>query len=207
MSTKEKILGKALELFNEKGVETVTTRQIALALGISQGNLCYHFSKKEDIVYALYHQLVQSFDELYDTSEIIDLSIHLLVQMTERTNQYYVEYKFLMLNFVQIMRWYPKIKTHYQQLTKQRNQQTLDLFYAFQKVGLLQKEAYPHQYEQIIEQFMILNNFWLSHSEILYSSLSQKNLAHFNQLVLSFIYPYLTSKGKIEFDKTKIRLG
>ncbi len=211
MTTKEKILAQALTLFNEKGVETVTTRQIALAMGISQGNLCYHFPKKETIIIALYKQLVAKFDDLYlafsssqsskeaDTSPKLDIASFL--KMIQITNQYFVDYKFLMLNFVQIMRWHPSIKTDYQALTAQRNKQTMQLFKAFQAAGLLEKEAYDNQYQQIIEQFMILNNFWLSHAEILYQGKETGKINHFNRLVGAFIYPYLTTKGQLEFKK------
>ena len=210
MTTKEKILTKALELFNQKGVETITTRQIALALGMSQGNLCYHFPKKEAIIIALYKQLVQQFNELYltfsapsstsgATTISSQLAISSFLKMIQLTNQYFVDYKFLMLNFVQIMRWYPSIKTHYQALTTQRNEQTMGLFHSFQAAGLLTIEAYTGQYKQVIEQFMILNNFWLSHAEILYPKNESEKIDHFNQLVAAFIFPYLTEKGQLEY--------
>lgn len=210
MTTKEKILAQALILFNDKGVETITTRQIALALGISQGNLCYHFPKKEAIIIALYEQLVGKFDDLYlilsahqpskeEAPTPSNLNISIFLKMVNITNQYFIDYKFLMLNFVQIMRWHPSIKTHYQALTKQRNEQTMQLFKAFQVAGLLKTAAYTNQYQQIIEQFMILNNFWLSHAEILYQGNEAEKINHFNQLVNAFIYPYLTTKGQAEY--------
>lgn len=208
MTTKEKILAKALTLFNEKGVEAVTTRQIAIALEMSQGNLCYHFPKKEAIIIALYEQLVEKFDNLYivltcskqkEVHPPPKLDMATFLKMIQITNQYFVDYKFLMLNFVQIMRWHPAIRTHYQALTVQRNIQTMSLLSAFQNLGLLKKEAYPNQYKQVIEQFMILNNFWLSHAEILYQGKKSKKVPHFNQLVGAFIYPYLTKKGKKEY--------
>ena len=205
MTTKEKILAKALTLFNEKGVETVTTRQIAMSMNISQGNLCYHFPRKEAIIIALYKQLVEKFDNLYlafsspQNSKKADilpkLDIATFIKMIQLTNQYFVDYKFLMLNFVQIMRSHPSIKTHYQALTVQRNEQTMDLFQTFQAAGFLKIEAYTHQYQQIIEQFMILNNFWLSHAEILYQGDEAGKIKYFNELVSAFIYPYLTIKG------------
>lgn len=214
MTTKEKILAQALALFNEKGVETVTTRQIAMSMGISQGNLCYHFPKKEAIIIALYKQLVEKFDHLYlefsssqSSTEAYTspkLNIPIFFKMIEITNQYFVDYKFLMLNFVQIMRSHPSIKTHYQTLTIQRNEQTMDLFQAFQTAGFIKIEAYTHQYRQIIEQFMILNNFWLSHAEILYQGDEVGKIDYFNQLVSAFIYPYLTTKGQLEYKKVAV---
>jgi AcrR family transcriptional regulator len=63
-NTKSKILATALKLFNELGLAKVTLRNIAKKMGISQGNLCYHFKKREDILEALYHQLVTLMDEV-----------------------------------------------------------------------------------------------------------------------------------------------
>jgi AcrR family transcriptional regulator len=53
---KDKILNKALELFNTFGYESVTMRDIAGALKISPGNLTYHFKKKDDLIYAIVRQ-------------------------------------------------------------------------------------------------------------------------------------------------------
>src|SRR5690606_13545594 len=59
LSTKEKILHASLHLFNENGTDAVTVRHIAAKIGISHGNLCYHFKRKEDIIYALFQKLVE----------------------------------------------------------------------------------------------------------------------------------------------------
>lgn len=49
-NTKNKILECARQLFNEKSYQNVTMRDISSQLGISVGNLTYHFKKKEDIL-------------------------------------------------------------------------------------------------------------------------------------------------------------
>ena len=57
MKTSEKIKCQALRLFNEKGVDHVSSLEISQALNISYGNLTYHYKKKDDIVLALYTEM------------------------------------------------------------------------------------------------------------------------------------------------------
>ena len=49
MSTKDKIIHTSIELFNRHGERAITTNHIASHMGISPGNLYYHFKNKEDI--------------------------------------------------------------------------------------------------------------------------------------------------------------
>ena len=65
MSTREKILLTALKLFNTSGYQEVGVREIARVLDISPGNLSYHFSRKEDILYNLLDQLKETNNAHY----------------------------------------------------------------------------------------------------------------------------------------------
>jgi AcrR family transcriptional regulator len=63
-TTKERILGVALELFNARGEAGVTTAQIARELEISEGNLWYHFRTKRDLVHALFDRMERAIDDV-----------------------------------------------------------------------------------------------------------------------------------------------
>lgn len=57
VSTRERILDIALELFADQGYERTSLRQIAERLGFSKAAIYYHFASKEDILMALHLRL------------------------------------------------------------------------------------------------------------------------------------------------------
>ena len=62
--TAERILATALDLFNRYGEPNVATTLIASDMGISPGNLFYHFPAKELLVNALFDEYLHDMDQL-----------------------------------------------------------------------------------------------------------------------------------------------
>ena len=92
MKTRDKILECALLLFNQKGEPNVSTLEIANELGISPGNLYYHFHGKEPLVLGLFERFEEELTPLLDPplevrldAEDYWLFLHLIV---ERMAQY-----------------------------------------------------------------------------------------------------------------------
>lgn len=61
MSTKNRILDASLALFNESGARAIGTTHIGDALGMSPGNLYYHYRNREEIVSAIFDRLEPEF--------------------------------------------------------------------------------------------------------------------------------------------------
>jgi AcrR family transcriptional regulator len=76
LRTKDKILQASIELFNQQGERQVTTNHIAAHLGISPGNLYYHFRNKEDIVRQIFKEYAKLLENRIQppnrTSEALD---------------------------------------------------------------------------------------------------------------------------------------
>lgn len=49
-ATREKIIDKAIELYNQYGIEYVGVRELAKELGMKGGNITYYFPTKDDLV-------------------------------------------------------------------------------------------------------------------------------------------------------------
>lgn len=65
MKTRDRIIHAAIELFNQRGEQNVTTNHIAAHLGMSPGNLYYHFRNKEDIIQAIFELYAQELETLF----------------------------------------------------------------------------------------------------------------------------------------------
>jgi AcrR family transcriptional regulator len=197
--TKEVILDTSLELFNSLGLSQVTLRTIAKKMGISQGNLNYHFKKRDDIIEGLYFQLVKNIDSSMSSMQESKNPFQLLVSISETIMFNFHEYRFFLLDFVQIMRENKKIRTHYTELTIQREEQFSMLFNLLIKEGLMRKEILPNEYKNLYKRFQILGDFWISDAEILNSNITKKTILTYSVILTQAIFPYLTLKGQKEY--------
>ncbi len=67
-ATRRTVLARALELFQERGVEATTMRDIAKAAGLSIGAAYYHFPSKDALMFAYYEDNQAEFEQLAETA-------------------------------------------------------------------------------------------------------------------------------------------
>jgi AcrR family transcriptional regulator len=67
--TAERILEVTLELFNRFGEPNVSTTLISAELGISPGNLYYHYPAKDELINSLFERYERALNELLPAAE------------------------------------------------------------------------------------------------------------------------------------------
>lgn len=199
-NTKDVILKTALYLFNTHGLPKITLRSIAKEMGISQGNLNYHFKKREDIIETLYFQLVKNIDYSFSNTRNLENVLELLFNISTTIMYNFYDYRFFMLDFVQIMRENDTIKTHYLLLTTQREQEFAQLFELLVKEGTLRNEILPNEYSNLYKRFQILGDFWISSAETKKQPLTKNSIPIYSELINQTIFPYLTSNGQKKYN-------
>jgi AcrR family transcriptional regulator len=61
--TRQQILDAALKLFQKKGFESTTMRDVAKEAGLAVGAAYYYFKSKEELVLAFYYETLCSYDD------------------------------------------------------------------------------------------------------------------------------------------------
>lgn len=196
MTTKEKILDTARRLFNEQGIRRITTRHIAASMGISPGNLHYHFKHTEDVVTALFEQLKKKYDKIIE--EVQDLPLKCLDDLVPVFNTLYDQindYSFLFLHFVEISIWIPEIKDDYRQLLSKREEQFKDWLGTLEKESVLMIIS-DQTKKDLVKKLFIIADFWLSHN-VLYNQYTRGEARRdFVSALLSVLLPYANDSAK-----------
>ncbi len=92
MKTKDKIIQTSIELFNRSGVVAVTTNHIAKEMGISPGNLYFHFANKEEIIRHIFKQMAAETYVLWKTKKGVKLNHPL--DLIEKNFELFWRYRF-----------------------------------------------------------------------------------------------------------------
>ena len=195
MTTKEKILQTALALFNEHGTDAITVRHIAKEMGISHGNLCYHYPNTDAIIEGLYHQMVAVLNQKISAVGSIQLDLQTVYAISRESFQVFYEYRFLMLDYVRIMRRVQPVFQHYQELMRQRKLQFTQMFQILVANKLLKPEQFAGQFEAYLVQAFVFGDFWISNAEILYKGPENEKVNHYHRIYFDALVPYLTEQG------------
>lgn len=202
--TKQKILNKALEIYNRDGVSNVSIRQLSKEVGISHSNLIYHFSTQKDIILGLHELLLQKAVELNNVMVQNESPLQSLYSTTIIGFTIVYDFRFFFNELQYICKAFPKVKEVLRQAEKVRYIMYKKAIGEMIANDLLRSEEFDGEFDDLIVRIKIYSDHWLESSTI-YDDLSrEEKINKYSYLLIQHFYPYLTENGRNEFKKIQI---
>ncbi len=156
LGNREKIILAAKDLFNEHGAANVGTNRIAAHLGISPGNLYYHFKNKEEIIRAIFPEINLATEQALAIQQKELPPEAQLVNILKSWMSVVWDYRFFYGNMVQLLRNDPELQSLYVARRK--------LTLAFLKSAFLEASKQRHDGAPKLTQKdaeMLSTNVWI----------------------------------------------
>lgn len=156
--TQDRILQISLQLFNERGERSVTTNHIAAELGISPGNLYYHFRNKQEII----KELAQQYQA--ETLEMLALPVDRPLNANDKISYFQVlsnqlwAYRFIHRDVYHLVENNEDFRKIYPRFAGQVMQQGQKIYRAFVDAGLM-KMTDSEIEALIINLWIVLTNW------------------------------------------------
>jgi AcrR family transcriptional regulator len=162
--TRDRILDAALVLFNADGSHAVSTRHIATRLGISPGNLYYHFGNKEEIVLCLYQRIEAQLEAILTPQEGGPQSFDTVLRYLDAIFGHLWEYRFFYRDVNTLLRDVPGLKDRYRELAERVRVRSRAIFDSMVAAGWM--EATPDQLDILTTNAWILLTQWFTHRQV-----------------------------------------
>ena len=158
-ATRERILDCCRDLFNERGPAEVTTAEIATAVGISEGNLHYHFRRKEQIVTALFAQFEAALDRTGAASE--SLSRRPQAYRSYLAGWFNTMWEWRLFYAASIYRLAPDLRPRLKQITDKGQTQVRRTLGRLADQGVL--SAAPSELDSLVVNAWIVASYWIDY--------------------------------------------
>ncbi|HEX7111817.1 MAG TPA: TetR/AcrR family transcriptional regulator [Mizugakiibacter sp.] len=194
--TRERILDASLGMFNAQGEPNVTTNHIADELGISPGNLYYHFRNKEDIVEQLFMRYEQRMDdallapqERLPDLEDVWLQLHLVFECMW-------EYRFLYRDLVDILTRNRKLRLRFVRVLERAGDSARRAMHGLVRAGVMRASA--EEIEALVENILLVATFWLDYDAVRRGGGpgAQRELARGIYQVMLLLAPFLRDEER-----------
>ena len=204
MKTRNKIIQASITLFNEHGERNVTTNHIAAHLGISPGNLYYHFRNKEDIILSIYEEYASSL--LLDTIPKVSSDVKPLdaiILYMDAVFQMMIKFRFFYSNLPVLLDKNPSLREKYVDVQHSIAERVSQLLISLRSAKII--DFNDDELADIVSILRIINTFWLSFYQT-QNIVNDMNDSVFYQGVLKILVilkPYTTKTAMPEFIKAR----
>ncbi|MBF0353435.1 MAG: TetR/AcrR family transcriptional regulator [SAR324 cluster bacterium] len=176
MKTKDRIIKSSIELFNKHGVSNVTTNHIAEYMGISPGNLYYHFRNKEEIVYEVFGTVDSILRKSWSVFSDQQMSLTEIADYIQVMFTALWDYYFFFRDLPQLLKKDEKLKEAYRQLHF-RYVEELDAFYVrLSEIGFMKPMNDPSERRALVINTWMIAGSWAGYLEGLGEPISPGNL-------------------------------
>jgi AcrR family transcriptional regulator len=190
LQTKNNILQKATELFNENGTASVSMNGLAESLSISAGNLQYHYRSKEDVIRAILEEMFKQFDVIYRPIEGI-FTLDTLRQMMRLNFNLVWKYRFFYRELAALLRNDKILARRYGEIQDVRLKEQEMLIKQLAASGEVRRDLSPEELRNVVLIGMMLGNMWLSYIESIGNKINEAALAQAVEVMMQHYKPYL----------------
>ena len=198
--TAQRILEASLDLFNRFGEPNVPTTLIAAELGISPGNLYYHYPAKDELVNRLYGDYAHELKPLLQAAEGVQdvedawFFMHSLFELIWR-------YRFLYRDLNDLLTKNRHIETQLQQVLADKARAIRALVAGMGRAGHLAID--PREVDALAQSMVVVLTYWLSYEyvrnprEALEPAQAQGALLRGAYHTLRLLAPYLAPEQRL----------
>ncbi len=162
--TRVRILEASLAMFNAQGEPNVTTNHIADELGISPGNLYYHFRNKDDIVEHLFAQYEARLDAALELPEGRAPDLEDIWMQLHRVFEALWEFRFLYRDLVDILARNRKLKLRFARIMDRAAAGARELLSGLARAGVVRASA--DEIRALAENILLIATFWMNFNAV-----------------------------------------
>jgi AcrR family transcriptional regulator len=197
--TAERILEVTLELFNRFGEPNVSTTLISAELGISPGNLYYHYPAKDELINSLFERYERALNELLQAADgvrnIEDAWFFLHSQF-----EIVWQYRFLYRDLNDLLSKNRLLETRFQTVLKNKTRAVRAVLGGMSRAGTVDIDA--REVEPTANCMVVVLTYWLSFEYVrdprhaLEPENAEMALMRGAQHVLNLLAPYLEASQR-----------
>ena len=201
MKTKDKIIATAIDLFNIHGTKAISTNHIAKEMGISPGNLYYHFRSKNDIIRSISDNFSNELGSVFkiQLDTISDFSSN-LTSLFNRFFKIQQSYQFLFLEGVHLTKQDSRLLDNYTNLRSLIKKGYHELLSNLVNIKIMKRQSL-NIIDDLLDTQWIIMWYWINHTILDRNTYDDFQIKKGIKLSFSIIKPQLTSIGKVAFDR------